>query len=120
LTGVRAQVGDQPARGRKAHTELAHRVTEQAGDDRSQQERDPHRRVRDRARLAEQGEARAIEPTPRNIASRTLIAGGCTPIDRLVHHATMVTLKGKSCRLRGRTTAGSDTPRQRARPTALS
>ena len=41
-------------------------------------------------------------------------------IDRLVHHATMVTLKGKSYRLRERTAAASDKPRQRARPQALS
>ena len=40
-------------------------------------------------------------------------------IDRLVHHATMITLKGKSYRLRERA-AGTDTPRQRARPTELS
>ena len=40
-------------------------------------------------------------------------------IDRLVHHATMVTLKGKSYRLRERA-ASSDKPRQRARPTELS
>jgi DNA replication protein DnaC len=39
-------------------------------------------------------------------------------IDRLVHHATMITLKGKSYRLRER--ASSDKPRQRAQPTALS
>ena len=39
-------------------------------------------------------------------------------IDRLVHHATMVTLKGKSFRLRERT--ASTGPRQRAQPTALS
>ena len=40
-------------------------------------------------------------------------------IDRLVHHATMITLKGKSYRLRERATA-SKTPSQRARPTELS
>jgi DNA replication protein DnaC len=40
-------------------------------------------------------------------------------IDRLVHHATMITLKGKSYRLRERA-AASNTPRQRARPTELS
>ena len=40
-------------------------------------------------------------------------------IDRLVHHATMVALKGKSYRLRERA-ANSATPRQRARPQALS
>ena len=38
-------------------------------------------------------------------------------IDRLVHHATMVTLKAKSFRLRER--AATNQPRQRARPTAL-
>jgi DNA replication protein DnaC len=41
-------------------------------------------------------------------------------IDRLVHHATMVTLKGKSYRLRERAAANSDKPRRRARPTELS
>ncbi|MFL6570309.1 MAG: IS21-like element helper ATPase IstB [Burkholderiales bacterium] len=41
-------------------------------------------------------------------------------IDRLVHHATMVTLKGKSYRLRERTAAGSDKPRPRPRRTELS
>jgi len=41
-------------------------------------------------------------------------------IDRLVHHATMITLKGKSYRLRERAAASSDKPRQRARPTELS
>jgi DNA replication protein DnaC len=41
-------------------------------------------------------------------------------IDRLVHHATMITLKGKSYRLRERAAASSDRPRQRARPQALS
>jgi DNA replication protein DnaC len=41
-------------------------------------------------------------------------------IDRLVHHATMVTLKGKSYRLRERAAANSSKPRQRARPQALS
>jgi transposase len=41
-------------------------------------------------------------------------------IDRLVHHATMITLKGKSYRLRERTAATSEKPRQRARPRALS
>ena len=41
-------------------------------------------------------------------------------IDRLVHHATMVTLKGKSYRLRERAATISDKPRQRARPTELS
>ena len=40
-------------------------------------------------------------------------------IDRLVHHATMVTLKGKSYRLRERAAASTD-KRQRARPQALS
>jgi DNA replication protein DnaC len=40
-------------------------------------------------------------------------------IDRLVHHATMITLKGKSYRLRERA-ANSQTPRPRARPTELS
>ena len=39
-------------------------------------------------------------------------------IDRLVHHAHIITLKGKSYRLRER--AASNTPRQRARPTELS
>jgi DNA replication protein DnaC len=39
-------------------------------------------------------------------------------IDRLVHHATMITLKGKSYRLRER--AASDRPRQRARTRELS
>jgi len=39
-------------------------------------------------------------------------------IDRLVHHATMITLKGKSYRLRER--AAADKPRQRAQPTELS
>jgi DNA replication protein DnaC len=39
-------------------------------------------------------------------------------IDRLVHHATMIALKGKSYRLRERT-ATTNTPRERARPTAL-
>ena len=41
-------------------------------------------------------------------------------IDRLVHHATMVTLKGKSYRLRERAAARSQKPRQRAQPTELS
>jgi DNA replication protein DnaC len=41
-------------------------------------------------------------------------------IDRLVHHATMVTLKGNSYRLRERVAASSDKPRPRARPQALS
>jgi DNA replication protein DnaC len=42
-------------------------------------------------------------------------------IDRLVHHATMVTLKGKSYRLRERAAAtDSNKPRPRARPQALS
>ena len=41
-------------------------------------------------------------------------------IDRLVHHATMVALKGKSYRLRERAAASTDKPRQRARPTELS
>jgi IstB-like ATP binding protein len=41
-------------------------------------------------------------------------------IDRLVHHATMVTLKGKSYRLRERAAATSNKPRQRPRPQALS
>jgi DNA replication protein DnaC len=42
-------------------------------------------------------------------------------IDRLVHHATMVTLKGKSYRLRerGTDTAPRAKPSQRARPTEL-
>jgi DNA replication protein DnaC len=40
-------------------------------------------------------------------------------IDRLVHHATMITLKGKSYRLRERA-ANSNTPRQRTQPTELS
>jgi hypothetical protein len=40
-------------------------------------------------------------------------------IDRLVHHATMVALKGKSYRLRERA-ANSATPRQRPRPQTLS
>ena len=40
-------------------------------------------------------------------------------IDRLVHHATMITLKGKSYRLRERAAASSNTPRARARPTDL-
>jgi hypothetical protein len=40
-------------------------------------------------------------------------------IDRLVHHATMITLKGKSYRLRERIAVASDKPRQRARPQAL-
>src|SRR4051812_11077153 len=40
-------------------------------------------------------------------------------IDRLVHHATMVTLKGKSYRLRERA-ASSNPPRTRALPTELS
>jgi hypothetical protein len=35
-------------------------------------------------------------------------------IDRLVHHATMIMLKGKSYRLRERAAAGSRTPRPRA------
>ena len=39
-------------------------------------------------------------------------------IDRLVHHATMIALKGKSYRLRER--AAADKPRQRAQPTELS
>jgi hypothetical protein len=41
-------------------------------------------------------------------------------IDRLVHHATMITLKGKSYRLRERAAANSDTSRQRARRQELS
>ena len=41
-------------------------------------------------------------------------------IDRQVHHATMITLKGKTYRLRERAAANSDKPRQRARPTELS
>jgi hypothetical protein len=41
-------------------------------------------------------------------------------IDRLVHRATMITLKGTSYRLRVRATAGSDTPHQRARTQARS
>ena len=41
-------------------------------------------------------------------------------IDRLVHHATMVALKGKSYRLRERAAANSQKPRQRPRPTELS
>jgi DNA replication protein DnaC len=41
-------------------------------------------------------------------------------IDRLVHHATMITLKGKSYRLRERTAATFDNPPQRAQPTKLS
>jgi len=43
-------------------------------------------------------------------------------IDRLVHHATMVTLKGKSYRLRERNanTAPRPKPSQQARPTELS
>ena len=41
-------------------------------------------------------------------------------IDRLVHHATMITLKGKSYRLRERAAAALRKPRQRARPTELS
>jgi DNA replication protein DnaC len=40
-------------------------------------------------------------------------------IDRLVHHATMITLKGKSYRLRERAAASSHTPHPRARPTEL-
>ena len=40
-------------------------------------------------------------------------------IDRLVHHATMVALKGKSYRLRERA-AATDKPRRPARPTELS
>jgi DNA replication protein DnaC len=42
-------------------------------------------------------------------------------IDRLVHHATMVTLKGKSYRLRerGTNTAPRAKPSPRARPTEL-
>ena len=39
-------------------------------------------------------------------------------IDRLVHHATMVTLKGKSYRLRERAT--SEKPRPRPKRTELS
>ena len=39
-------------------------------------------------------------------------------IDRLVHHATMIALKGKSYRLRERAAASSDKPRRRARPTS--
>jgi len=41
-------------------------------------------------------------------------------IDRLVHHATMIALKGKSYRLRDRTAASPNKTRQRARPQALS
>jgi DNA replication protein DnaC len=41
-------------------------------------------------------------------------------IDRLVHHATMVTLKGKSYRLRERTAATADKPRPQPRRTELS
>jgi DNA replication protein DnaC len=41
-------------------------------------------------------------------------------IDRLVHHATMITLKGKSYRLRERAAAGTGPPRPRARRTELS
>jgi DNA replication protein DnaC len=41
-------------------------------------------------------------------------------IDRLVHHATMIALKGKSYRLRERAATGTDRPRPRARPQALS
>jgi DNA replication protein DnaC len=40
--------------------------------------------------------------------------------DRLVHDATMITLKGKSYRLRERAAASSHKPRQPARPTELS
>ena len=40
-------------------------------------------------------------------------------IDRLIHHAHMITLKGKSYRLRERV-ANSAKPRPRPRPTELS
>jgi DNA replication protein DnaC len=41
-------------------------------------------------------------------------------IDRLVHHATMIALKGTSYRLRERAAASSDHRDRHARPTTLS
>jgi hypothetical protein len=60
-----------------------------------------------------------IDPPPPRALSPEQLRSVERESDRLVHHATMVTLKGKSYRLRERA-AATDKPRQRARPQALS